>query len=153
MSQLPNHYIFVASQQLSDTGADIPASSIFARLMETRCWYLCPHTPFRHLYKPGDKFLFYLGGRKHRYFAGTANAAGTPRNISPTNAPVLSDMGLFGYDEEIPLTNIDIWQSTKPVIDLIPHLLFIKDKENYGLHFRQGAVRISREDYSTITGQ
>lgn len=153
MSASSSCYVFIASRQTDPCGKDVSASEIFRRLlMERECWLLAPYTPFRAAYKPEDRIAFYLAGPRHRYFAGTAIVADEVRSISDDNAQLLRGLGLHGYAFELPMKTIVLWDRPKPIMELVQDLTFIKDKRNYGLHLRQGAVSIAESDYQLIAG-
>lgn len=150
--ETPAFFVFVASTQLGRDGEDVPASVVFRELIATNNWFLGKRTPFRTAYKQGDKVLFYLAGVGHRFFAGTAAVLSAPCPISASEARALADFGLFGYDLALPLSDVDIWTTPKSIRDFVYRLDFITDKRNYGLHFRQGATRISEADYALVAG-
>jgi hypothetical protein len=144
------HYVFVVSTQMGDDGSDIPASHIFDRLVRLSKWFLSQYTPFRDAYQPGDRVLFYLAGARHRFFAGHATIAGTPVPTAKAEAAALAELGLFGYDRSLPLTGLALFSRRHPMRELVDRLEFIKDKRNYGLNLRQGAIRVSPKDYAYV---
>jgi len=150
MNHEKRYYVFVVGEQMGCDGCAIPSSHVFKRLAANSRWFLSTFTPFRDKYKPGDQVLFYLAGPKHRYFAGRASVAVKPLPASQSDLEMLAQLGLFGYEVALPLSGVVLFRSPRPMRDLVGNLEFIKDKKNYGLNLRQGAIRISRKDYDYI---
>lgn len=148
-----SHYVFVVGQQLGAEGKNIPSSEVFERLIGTRHWFLSQHTPFRNAYSAGDSALFYLAGPGHRHFAAVATMAASPSPIAQPEKELLSKLGLYGYDLRLPLKHIDCFPKRVAMAVLADRLEFIKDKRNYGLNLRQGAVRVSEKDFGFVLSQ
>jgi len=148
-----SHYLFVVGEQLGAEGKDIPSSEVFERLIRTRHWFLSQHTPFRNAYSAGDRALFYLAGAGHRHFAAVATIAAGPLPIARPEKELLSQLGLYGYDLRLPLKHIRRFHKRVAMAALADRLEFIKDKRNYGLNLRQGAVRVSEKDFEFVLNQ
>ena len=143
-----NYYIFITNNAGLET--QVSASHIVATLTTNGFWLTYGRAPYRKLYKRGDKVLFYVAGKGARYFAGNAEIAGPLAEASDDEILLANDLGLDGFNERIPLEAVHFWKEPVPIAPLIENLAFIKDKKNYGLHFRQAAARIGADDYHLI---
>jgi len=143
-------YVLIASEQMSNDGEVIPASTVLSALVARGKWFLTSYAPYRQVYHEGDRVIFYLAGRKHRYFAGTAIIADKAKPITASEEALLAKLGLYGFEYELQLDEIVVWDVPVPILQLVERLDFIKDKKNYGLNLRQAAARISSKDYNVI---
>lgn len=142
------YYIFIANSvefEPFTKGEDI-AKVLAGRGM----WLASRFTPFRRLYKAGDHVLLYVAGRGARYFIGDAEIGGHIEDANAEDIATAEALGLDGFREKIPLSKAAIWKESVPIKPLVEKLSFIKDKRNYGLHLRQAATRINREDYDRL---
>lgn len=65
---------------------------------------------------------------------------------------VLKQLGLEFMPYTIRFGNQRVFDTPVSIALLLPSLSFIKDKKNYGLHFRMPIVRIPKEDYELVLG-
>lgn len=54
------------------------------------------------------------------------------------------------FSHQVPLKDVDLWSRSLPMDLVKDHLTFVEDKHNWGLYFRQAALRILERDYATI---
>jgi len=144
----PNCYIFIA------TGIDFEPFTtgfeITKALLANGAWLASPFTPYRRDYKQGDRALFYVAGRGFRYVIGDAVLSGAVEEITKNDLRLAAKLGIEGFQQRIPLESIRLWEQGLSLQPLVQTLEFIKDKKNWGLHFRQAATRIPAADFETI---
>lgn len=144
----PNYYIFVATGldfEPFSTGLDITKA-----LLSNGAWLTGAYAPYRKDYKQGDRALFYVAGRGFRYVIGDAIISGAVEKMTKQDTKIAEALGLKGFQQRLPLKTIHLWNKGLSLQALVPILEFIKDKKNWGLHFRQAATRIPASDFETI---
>jgi len=94
----------------------------------------------------GDRVIYYapksdFDGEPVQAFVAHATVTGD----APCQRAFMGSDGLFWARDAVfdPVTEV-------PVRPLIDDLTFVKDKAHWGVAFRQGGFRISREDYERI---
>lgn len=126
--------------------------TITKALAEHNIWLASTFTPFRKLYKAGDRALLYVAGAGYRHFVGEAEIAGPTTKANAEDMELAISLGLDGFTEKIPLQSATLWKKALLLRPLVQDLAFIKDKQNYGLNLRQAAARIGAADYRYIVG-
>ena len=144
----PDHYILVTAKV--DFEPCTTSTQIVEALAKNRVWLASSFTPFRRDYKRGDRILFYASGQGARCFLGHSEVAGPTTDATAKDEKLAEQLGLDGFAERIPLTAVRLWQKPLQIRPLVQRLSFITDKRNWGLHFRQAAVRIPGEDFQII---
>lgn len=106
--------------------------------MKEKKWPIFVHTHNRKNLKLGDNVVFYKAGLEGQKFLGTARLNS---EIEKTSR----------IDYFVKLSNIEVWENSVKVVDLIDELNFIKDKQVWGRFFQGGVKKISEKDFSLIT--
>jgi predicted RNA-binding protein with PUA-like domain len=140
-----NYWIFVI------VGENAP--EIFNLLLGKKNWGFWKTSQTRkkiEALKIGDKAVFYIGGQKGKYLAGEATLISdlSKPDRSSLNFPERGPLdGLVYFDE------INLWDN-KPVYltDEFTRekLDFIKNKNKWGIAFRQSLLSISENEYKQI---
>ena len=144
----PEYYIFVTNN--IEWEPHTSGSTIARTLAGRNLWLASSYTPYRKKYKRGDRVLFYVAGRNARFFIGDGVIAGPTTQATDKDIALAQKLGLDGFAERIPLHSVRLWSTPLPLKPLVDALDFIKDKRNYGLHFRQATTRIAVKDFAFI---
>ena len=147
-------FMLMANDVVAFDGKRTRAPEIYQLMMENQCWDLMEQTPHRSKMKPGDTFVFYLGGSKARYIAGEATLAGEIYRISD-ESPITCDREQIPYFTlRAPLTDIKAYDPQKTDIDTIAKLSFFKnstvERKYIGLLLRNGVRKLSKKDLQFI---
>jgi hypothetical protein len=146
--QGPQHYVFIATSvewEPFTSGRDVVET-----LARNNVWLASRYTPYRRVYKYGDRVLLYSAGPKARYFLGDAVVSGPVTETTEKEKQIAHRLGLEGFEERIPLEAVHLWENPLPLKPLVNRLQFIKDKKNWGLNLRNAAARIPEEDFQLI---
>jgi hypothetical protein len=100
--------------------------------------------------QPGDKIVFYAGGKKGRYLAGEAVLTSSAH--APTREPIggPKDMKLNAM---VDFEKVDQWNNRRVYLTdraIRDRLDFIKNKDNWGMSVGQSVISISADDYNEI---
>ncbi|MFX0171787.1 MAG: endonuclease NucS domain-containing protein [Candidatus Hodarchaeota archaeon] len=145
------NWIFIVTNKKYDNGT-LTGEDIYQQRMKDSFWGIGEKTPNRKNLSKGDNVVFYIGAPS-KIFAGQATLA-TPclqmeekdkEKYGHNNPYYTSDFGVL-------LEDIIIWEQPKSVIDLLPSLSFIENKQFWGTYFQGGVRQLSVEDYNTILG-
>ena len=140
------YFIFIASHLEWDPFTKSP-DIIKALAEEHQMWLASENTPFKGMYKKGDRVLLYAAGATARYVMGDAVVAGPIGEATSDDLEVADELGLDGFGQRIPLMDVRIWKDPLPLGPIAGKLKLIKDVRYWGQHFRQAATRISEDDY------
>lgn len=139
-----NYYCLVTSDTNKEFGIDI-----FYKRIEEKKYPLYLRTSFLNEIKKNDKVLFYIAGsgKNAQSFIGQAivEKVETPDEI-------LCDPDRHNHEIEkyLIFNDIKIFKTFKHIKMIIDKLDFIKNKNNYGVHFMGGVKKISEKDFSFI---
>ena len=122
----------------------------FIQLLEKKNWGFQSSRPIKNKInslQKGDIILFYLGGQNYMYFSGEARL---DRNDYLPNRPSIGDSRKL--DSMVSFDNIDLFYGKKIYLTraVREKLEFIKNKDNWGMTFGQGIIKISESDYCDI---
>jgi hypothetical protein len=126
----------------------VGAREIVKLLFESKQWLFSPTTPRVKSLKKNDKFVVYAAGKGNRCFLGQFALSTAPETLQTVN-PRLERLARL-YSLSCNIEDDILWEKPKPIVDMLPRLLFIEDKKNYGLYLRHGLKEISQEDYQLI---
>lgn len=147
-------FLLIASDIVPFDGPKIRAPQVYALMMEHQCWELSERSPFRKEMKPGDTFVFYLGGQHGRYIAGEAKLAGEIQPITK-ESPVTFDRNQVPFFTlRVPVTDIVRYKPRSTSIDTIAKLSFVKasdvERKYIGLLLRGGVRKLTDGDLKII---
>lgn len=143
-------YIFVANDVPTSPGETITANEIADSLLKEHFWAFTRGAPVRKRLNRGDRVLIYLAGLHRRYFVAKAVLASASNHPSRHEKAVLDALHLPFMTYTVRLHNVEIFNPPIHMKPLVPHLKFIREKRNYGLHLRLPIVPITEEDYQLI---
>lgn len=123
-----SHFIFVIKDE----------ESVFNNRVEHKKWPLYLGTKFQKYLKIEDHIIFYQAGKNGQKFLGTAM-------IKSKVKPDPDKINFY-----IDIDRIDIWKKPLSIRNILSKLDFIKYKNNWGIHFQGGIVRLDEKDYSVI---
>jgi hypothetical protein len=129
------------------------AEDVFSTRMADSFWGLGEKTPNRKYLSEGDKVVYYIGW-PDKYFGGTAVLASASFALDDLQKKYYSHgKKYYTPDYGVLLKDIDIWQKRKPVIDLLPQLAFIENKEFWGAYLQGGVRQITEDDFKLIMAE
>lgn len=144
-----SNWIFITTNQKTDARS-YTAREIYEQRMKDNFWGLGERTPNRGNLESGDRVVFYLG-TPECVFAGTAVADSPSYKLSQQERQKLSRGNpIFDAEYGIKLRDIRIWETPKPVPELVDDLNFIANEEYWGVYFQGGVRGITDRDYSII---
>jgi len=143
------YFIFIVNDAQGVQGR-MPARQIHDALMKLAGWGIGQRTPYRKDLRSGSRIVFYQAGKGGQSFIGTATMASGLRPMSAERAAKRRAVGIEPARYDLDLTDVEIWEEGKPVVDMVQRLEFISNKDHYGVHFQGGVKRISEADYYTI---
>ena len=145
----PGYFILIASHiDFEPFTKSIDIIKYLAK--EHYIWLASDFTPFKREFKKGDRVILYAAGKKARQAVGDAIIAGPIEKATSEDLNIAQKLGLDGFNQRIPLSNVRLWETPVPIGPIAGKLSFIKDIRYWGQHFRQGASRISMGDYHLI---
>ena len=145
-----NYWIFIVTQRKVD-GEFFTADDVLNQRLSDHFWGLGARTPNRRNLKKGDMVLFYKGTPS---MSITASAILASDSFELTdNQKTEFDHGKLAFrpDFGVMLEDVQLWDHTHYIKDLIPNLNFIENKINWGSYFQGGVRQLSEEDFRTIT--
>lgn len=144
-----DHYILV-SNTLGFGSRAVKPQAIIEELIPKRLWLLPPTAPFLKAYAAGDRFLIYAGGECNFYAA--AEGAGPVEAFDPDSERVSENLsGILGFfGRLLRFRRVVRFREPAPIRPLLDRLSFIKERRNWGVHFRQSAIRISEKDFQLV---
>jgi predicted RNA-binding protein len=143
------YFVFIVNDAQGVHGR-MPAREIYEQLMQISAWGIGERTPCRKDLCKGSRVVFYQAGKGGQRFIGTATVASELRSMSTDRAAERRTVGIEPAKYDLDLADIDIWEETKPVVDMVQRLEFISNKDHYGIHFQGGVKHIDEADYYTI---
>jgi len=144
-----NYWIFTVTQKKVN-GETLTPSDILNQRLSDAFWGLGDRTPNRRSLVKGDLAVFYVG-LPQMAFAAVATLATDSFSLSEEEKESYSHgTELYRSDYGVRLEDIEIWESTRIVKDLIPNLSFIVNKENWGAYFQGGVRQLSESDFRVI---
>jgi len=143
------YFVFIVNDAQGSHGR-MQARQIYDELMSLTGWGIGQRTPYRKDLCQGSRVVFYQAGKGGQRFIGTATIASELRPMSEARAAERRAVGIEPAKYDLDLADIDIWEETKPVSDMVQRLEFISNKDHYGVHFQGGVKRIGEADYYTI---
>ena len=143
------YFVFIVNDAQGTHGR-MSAREIYDQLMKLQGWGIGQRTPYRKDLRDGSRVVFYQAGKGGQRFIGTATIASELCLMSEARAVERRAVGIVPAKYDLDLTDIDTWNETKPVSDMVQHLEFISNKDYFGVHFQGGVKRISEADYYTI---
>jgi len=145
-----NYWIFIVTEH-KEVG--LKAEEIFLQRMTDSFWGLGEKTPNRRNLVQDDKVVYYVGN-PIMFFAGTAALKTSSFKLSDEQKNQYGHNNPFYISEYgVELKDIHVWSTPKSVIDLVPQLSFIDNKEFWFSYFQGGVRQITEEDYKTIIGE
>jgi len=146
-----NYWIFTVTSHKSD-GREFTAEEILKQRIEDEFWGLGEKTPNRKNLEQGDRIVFYVGNPL-KSFAASATLAARAFKLSKEEQDALSHGTQFYRAQYgVRLQDIRVWNERKPVLNLLPDLDFIENKEFWGTYFQGGIRGISDRDFERIIG-
>ncbi len=144
-----NYWVFIVTQKKID-GETLSGEEILRQWFEDRFWGLGERTPNRRSLQKGDQAVFYVG-MPSMVFAGVATLASDPFTLPAEQKHKFSHgKKFYSTDYGILLDNIRMWEPSRSVKDLLPHLKFIENKENWFAYFQGGVRQLSEDDFRVI---
>ena len=110
-------------------------------------------TPFKEAINSGDLCLFYVAGTKSdakHSFVGQAVVIKNDNSRTYDEDSLHVGMPAAGA---LVLGDVETYINPIKIKPILPRLTFIKNKKVWGVHFQQGILRVSEEDFRTITNQ
>jgi hypothetical protein len=145
-----NYWIFIVTEH-KEVG--LKAEEIYLQRMTDAFWGLGEKTPNRRNLVQDDKVVYYVGN-PIMLFAGTAVLKTSSFKLSNEQKKQYGHNNPFYISEYgVELKDIYAWSTPKSVIDLVPQLSFIDNKEFWFSYFQGGVRQITEEDYKTIIGE
>ena len=147
-----NYWIFTVTGHKVDDDVYTP-EEIFEQRMNDRFWGLGKKTPNRRNLQKHDRVAFYIGAPT-KAFAGTATLASASFELSQSEKTELAH-GQRYYTTQygVRLQDIGIWTRQKSVEGLLPHLVFVENKEFWFAYFQGGVRQVTDKDFNVITGE
>lgn len=147
-------YLVIASDITPFDGPKIRSTDVFDLMMDNNCWELTDRSPFRKEMKPGDTFVFYLGGTSGRYIAGEATIANEIEPITAKSSKTFDRSQVPFFTQRVPLTDIVRYEPKSADIDTLCKLSFVKnspvERKYIGLLLRVGVRRLEDNDLKII---
>jgi len=139
-----NYYCLVTSDSNKEFGIDI-----FNKRIKEKKYPLYLRTPFLNEIKENDRVLFYIAGsgKNAQNFVGQAVIE---KVQTPDELLVDPDKDNYAIEKYLIFNEIKIFKKFKPIKMIIDNLDFIKNKNNYGIHFMGGVKKIPEKDYKLI---
>jgi len=139
-----NYYCLVTSDSNKEFGIDI-----FNKRIQEKKYPLYLRTPFLNEIKINDKVLFYIAGsgKNAQNFIGQAviEKVETPNELLGD-----PDRDNYAIEKYLIFNDIKIFKTFKHIKMIIDKLDFIKNKNNYGIHFMGGVKKIPEKDFYFI---
>jgi len=146
-----SYWAFTVTEKKLDDG-NLLAEEIFKQRTSDKFWGLGEKTPNRRSLRRGDRIVFYVGWPL-MIFAGTATLASDSFSLSDEQKDLYGHgKQFYRADYGVQLENIDLFDSPRPVKEVIPSLKFIENKENWYVYFQGGVRQLSEDDFLTIVG-
>ena len=152
MAQASNYFILVAVDAETPEGKRVPAHALLDYRLGLKSWPLFQKTRNRFLMQPGDRLLFYCGGRQLNSRCLVARA--TIKSIQPVSGTPTPEEMLFIVDhpaQMVELQDVTMFEraldfrSILPLLDCAP-----ANQTKWGVLLHGGVRRISGKDYSAI---
>jgi len=143
------YFVFIVNDA-QGVSERLPARKIYDQLMKIRAWGIGERTPYRKDLREGSRVVFYQAGKGGQRFIGTVTIASELQPMSAKRAAERRALGIEPSKYDLNLTDIEVWEEPKPVVDMIQRLKFVSNKDHFGVHFQGGVKRISEADYYTI---
>lgn len=126
------------------------AEDIIDSLLTKKIWVFTPYAPFIKYLGKGDKIILYLAGNKRKFFYGSFEIAGSIEEckFKPENPKESLIKDIFTLS--CPIDQVDKWPKKVSMYEVLDKLRFIEDRKNWGLHIRQSARAICREDFDLL---
>ncbi|MCK4581538.1 MAG: winged helix-turn-helix domain-containing protein, partial [Dehalococcoidia bacterium] len=122
-----HYFVFIVNEGQGVHGK-LPARQIYECLMRLGVWGIGERTPYRKELRKGSQVVFYQAGKGGQRFIGTATIASQLRRMSESRAQQWRKVGIEPIAYDLELSDIDIWEESKPVIDMMQRLEFIGNK-------------------------
>lgn len=146
---MDGHYVFVVKDHV-DGRRFVKASEVLQNRIRYGFWTLGKRSANLKRLKPGDKVVFYQGGKEGGKFVGTCAVSSNPYHASQVERRLSMGFPSAALDYVLDLRSIEVWEKPKEVQDLKAKLDFIKNKGNPRGYFRGSVRSISEEDYNAI---
>ena len=147
-------FLLIASDVVPFDGPRLRAPQVYDLMMEHECWELSERSPFRKDMKPGDTFVFYLGGKHGRYIAGEAKLAGELEPITKKSPVTFNRQQVPFFTLRVPLVDVVRYEAGSAGIDTIAKLSFAKEstveRKYIGLLLRVGVRKLEASDLELI---
>lgn len=144
-----NNWIFTVTQQKSD-GELYSPDDILAHRMKDLFWGLGEKTPNRKSLSKGDRVVFYVG-LPFKHFAASAVLSSDSFQLNNDQKKKFAHgKKLYTTDFGVSLSEIQMWTSPRTVDQIVQHLKFIENKQNWGAYFQGGVRQVSDEDFRII---
>jgi len=110
---------------------------VLKKRVEKTEWPIFHNTANRLQIRKGDKIIFYKAGMNGKKFVGTAKLDSDLKKNEK-------------IDYFVNLTNVEIWERSVNILDLLEELEFIKVKKNWS-NYMVGAIRrLEESDFNKI---
>jgi hypothetical protein len=133
---MTKHWLFVSVPYTDFNKGSI--HEMLEKITRSKTWPIGKRTGYRYELFEGDKILFYQGGEEGKKIVGAAVIAS---GLTKTKD------SLCDY---VMLREIEFWRKPVPIGKVLTKLSFVRDRARWGIYFRGGIVKISREDYMEI---
>ena len=146
-----NCWIFTVTSHKSD-GREFTAEEVLKQRIEDEFWGLGEKTPNRKNVGQGDKIVFYVGNPVKSFAASTTLATAAFKLSKEQQDTLSHGTQYYRAPYGVRLQDIRVWSERKTVVDLLPNLDFIENKEFWGTYFQGGIRGISERDFQRIIG-
>jgi hypothetical protein len=143
-----NYWFFTVTQKKID-GEIITAEEILKQRLTDGFWGLGERTPNRRYLQSGDEVVFYVG-LPVMAFAASATLSSESFALTDEHKARYWHSKVYEAEYGVLLENIQLWEITHFVKDLVAGLKFIENKESWFAYFQGGVRQISEDDYRTI---
>ena len=144
-----NYWFFTTTQKKINSEV-ITGEEILKQRLTDGFWGLGEKTPNRRYLQKGDLIVFYLG-LPIMAFAASATLASDSFALSDEHkAKYWHSNKVYEAEYGVLLENIQFWETSRPVKDLVYGLKFIENKENWFAYFQGGVRQLSEDDYRVI---
>ena len=144
-----NYWFFTATQKKLNNQV-VTAEEILKQRLADGFWGLGEKTPNRRYLQKGDQIVFYLGSPSMAFAASATLASDSFELSSEQKIKYWHDNKIYEAEYGVLLENIQFWESSRPVKDLVDGLKFIENKNNWFAYFQGGVRQLSEDDYQTI---
>jgi len=125
-------------------------TEIYKKRMSDAFWGLGESVANRSRVKMGNRVVFYLAGVDGQKFLGTCTLVSAFHRLGKQEREKLAHGPFFQATHGVNLSDIEVWDSPKPIHPLLKRLGIIKDVNKWGCYIQGSIIRTSEDDYNTI---